>query len=59
MGFLRVIAQNPSLLKINYDIITLIEPVKQPKNSNRRYLNDIQRNFIHEMKTKGYDVIGS
>ena len=31
---------------------------KPTKNSTRPYLNEIPAHFIHEIKTKGYDVIG-
>ena len=31
---------------------------KPTKNSTRPYLNEIAAHFTHEIKTKGYDVIG-
>ena len=31
---------------------------KPTKNSTRPFLNEIPAHFIHEVKTKGYDVIG-
>ena len=31
---------------------------KPTKNSTRPYLNEISAHFTHEIKTKGYDVIG-
>ena len=31
---------------------------KPTKNSTPPYLNKIPAHFIHEIKTKGYDVIG-
>ena len=31
---------------------------KPTKNSTRSYLNEIPVYFIHEIKTKGYDVVG-
>ena len=31
---------------------------KPAKNSTRPYLNKIPAHFAHEIKTKGYDVIG-
>ena len=35
-----------------------VKSVKPTKNSTRPYLNDIFAHFIHEINTKGYDVIG-
>ena len=35
-----------------------VRPVKPLRNSTRPYLNEIPPHFIHELKTKGYDVIG-
>ena len=32
---------------------------KPTKNSTRPYLNEIPAHFTHEIKTKGYDVIGA
>ena len=36
-----------------------IRLVKPTKNSTRPYLNEIPARFIHEIKIKGYDVIGT
>ena len=35
-----------------------VKPVKPTKNSTRPYLNEFPAHFIHEINTKGYDVIG-
>ena len=35
-----------------------VKTVKPTKNSTRPYLNEIPAHFIHDIKTKGYDVIG-
>ena len=35
-----------------------LRPVKPLRNSTRPYLNEIPPHFIHEIRTKGYDVIG-
>ena len=53
------------IIKINYDINHLkitkkknVKPVQPTKNNTRPYLNEIPVYFIHEIKTKGYNVIG-
>ena len=53
------------IIKINYDIIRLKitkkktgKPVQPTKNNTEPYLNEISVYFIHEIKTKGYNVIG-
>ena len=52
------------IIKINYDIIHLkitkktVKPVQPTTNNTRPYLNEISVYFIHEIKTKGYNVIG-
>ena len=41
-----------------YQAADITSPEKPTKNSTRPHLNEIPRNFIHEIKTQGYDVIG-
>ena len=35
-----------------------VKPVKPTENSTQPYVNEIPAHFIHDIKTKGYDVIG-
>ena len=48
---------NQSKTKTFIDLKVTRKP-KPTKNSTRPYLNEIPVYFIHEIKTKGYDVIG-
>ena len=48
---------NQSKTKTFIDIKVTRNP-KPTKNNTRPYLNEIPTHFIHEIKTKGYDVIG-
>ena len=48
---------NQSKRKTSIDIQVTRKP-KPTKNNTRPYLNEIPTHFIHEIKTKGYDVIG-
>ena len=48
---------NQSKRKTSIDIKVTRKP-KPTKNNARPYLNEIPTHFIHEIKTKGYDVIG-
>ena len=48
---------NQSKRKTSIDIKVTTKP-KPTKNNTRPYLNEIPTHFIHEIKTKGYDVIG-
>ena len=48
---------NQSKRKTSIDIKVTRKP-KPTKNNTRPYLNEIPTHFIHEIKTKGYDVIG-
>ena len=48
---------NQSKTKTFIDLKVTRKP-KPTKNSTRPYLNEIPAHFTHEMKTKGYDVIG-
>ena len=48
---------NQSKTKTFIDFKVTRKP-KPTKNSKRPYLNEIPTHFIHEIKTKGYDVIG-
>ena len=47
---------NHSKTKTFIDLKVTRKP-KPTKNSTRPYLNEIPAHFIHEIKTKGYDVI--
>ena len=47
---------NQSKRKTSIDIKVTRKP-KPTKNNTRPYLNEIPTHFIHEIKTKGYDVI--
>ena len=48
---------NQSKTKTFIDLKITRKP-KPTKNSTRPYLNEIPAHFTHEIKTKGYDVIG-
>ena len=48
---------NQSKTKTFVDLKVTRNP-KPTKNSTRPYLNEIPAHFTHEVKTKGYDVIG-
>ena len=48
---------NQSKTKTFIDLKVTRKP-KPTKSSTRPYLNEIPVYFIHEIKTKGYDVIG-
>ena len=48
---------NQSKTKTFIDLKVTRKP-KPNKNSTRPYLNEIPVHFTHEIKTKGYDVIG-
>ena len=48
---------NQSKTKTFIDLKVTRKP-KPTKNSARPYLNEIPAHFIHEIKTKGYNVIG-
>ena len=48
---------NQSKRKTSIDIKVTRKP-KPTKNNTRPYLSEIPTHFIHEIKTKGYDVIG-
>ena len=48
---------NQSKRKTSIDIKVTRKP-KPTKNNTRPYVNEIPAHFIHEIKTKGYDVIG-
>ena len=48
---------NQSKTKTFVDLKVTRNP-KPTKNSTRPYLNEIPAHFTHEIKTKGYDVIG-
>ena len=48
---------NQSKTKTFIDLKVTRNP-KPTKNSTRPYLNEIPAHFTHEIKTKGYDVIG-
>ena len=48
---------NQSKTKTFIDLKVTRKP-KPTKNSTRPYLNEIPAHFTHEIKTKGYDVIG-
>ena len=48
---------NQSKTKTFIDLKVTRKP-KPSKNSTRPYLNENPAHFIHEIKTKGYDVIG-
>ena len=51
--------QSKSKTFINLKVIKKpVKTVKPTKNSTRPYLNEIPGHFIHDIKTKGYDVIG-
>ena len=48
---------NQSKTKTFIDLKVTRKP-KPTKNSTRPYLNEIPAPFAHEIKTKGYDIIG-
>ena len=48
---------NQSKRKTSIDIKVTRKP-KPTKNNTRPYLNEIPTHFIHDIKAKGYDVIG-
>ena len=49
---------NQSKRKTSIDIKVTTRKPKPTKNNTPPYLNEIPTHFIHEIKTKGSDVIG-